>query len=113
MHKTFEQIGEALKSVHFKGSGKFYHRVANSHVILVQFGTTQEGQGFTVTYGCHPLIDNSNKIHHRDYRLENCRPHHLLTSASGQTYWAYHMEREELGELIGRLLSGINALENA
>ena len=112
MHKTFEQIGEALKSCHFKGSGKFYHRASNNHVILVQFKSATEGEGFIIDYGRHPLIDDSIKVHHRDYHIENCSAHHCVKTPKGGNNWPYHMNTEGLSELISRLLTGINALEN-
>ncbi len=111
MHKSFSHIGEFLKECHFKGSDNFFHKAADSYVILVQLSGCSDGTGFTVTYGLHPIQPNIKRVHHRDYLLENCVCKGQVLNSKNKPVWDYHMSNDALAILTKRLLGGIAALE--
>ncbi len=111
MHKSFDHIGEFLHQCNFKGSDHFFHRVAGSHVILVQLEGSADGDGFTVSYGLHQILPGVKKIHHRDYLFTNCKfKGHVLNSRK-KPVWNYHLDDDALTSLTSRLLAGISSLE--
>ena len=111
MHKSFAQIGEFLNQCNFKGSDHFFHRVTGSHVILVQLEGSADGDGFTVSYGLHPILPGVKKIHHQDYLFTNCKFKGQVPNSGKKSVWNYHLNKDAIATLTSRLLAGISALE--
>jgi hypothetical protein len=111
MHKSFAHIGEFLNQCNFKGSDHFFHRVAGSHVILVRLEGSADGDGFTVSYGLHPILPGVKKIHHRDYLFKNCNFKGQVLNSRKTPVWNYHLDTVALSTLTSRLLAGISTLE--
>jgi len=111
MHKSFVQIGEFLHKCNFKGSDHFFHRVTGSHVILVQLEGSADGDGFTVSYGLHPILPNVKRIHHRDYLLKNCKFKGQVFNSKKKPVWNFHLDNDALAALTNRLFAGISSLE--
>ncbi len=111
MHKSFDHIGEFLHQCNFKGSGHFFYCAIGSYVVLVQLDGSADGDGFTVSYGLHPILPGVKKIHHRDYLFKNCKFKGLVLNFRKKSVWNYHLDNDALATLTGRLLAGISALE--
>ncbi len=111
MHKSFAHIGEFLIQCDFKGAVHFFHRTIGPNVILVQLDGSLGGEGFTVSYGLHPILPGVKKIHHRDYLLTNCKFKGQVLNSRKSPVWNYHLDNDELSMLTNRLFAGISALE--
>lgn len=111
MHKVFNQIGEALSHSHFKGAGRHLHRERGDWVILLELESAEQGDGFTVTLGLHPLLPEVKKIHHRDYKLDNCPERITIGDDHDNPVWPLHLDSDGIAALVGKVLSVTNTIK--